>query len=141
MTRASLAGCQDILMALHLKKETWRQNEPFKPWLYAITRYKIIDAFRKRGRAHYVDIEDVAENLEDKKAHEHNEAEQNMDVQKMVAQLHGKQGDIVRAIGIEGKSITQAAQTFNMKETAVRVNFHRGLEKLRKLRTYDNENG
>ena len=31
------------------------------PWLYAIARYKLIDAFRRRGRRVEIDIDEIAE--------------------------------------------------------------------------------
>ena len=44
------AGCEDVLqevlLAIHLKRHTWDPGSPVRPWLYAITRYKVIDAFR-----------------------------------------------------------------------------------------------
>ena len=36
---------------------------PLRPWLYAITRYKIIDAYRKRGVAVHLPIEDYSDVL------------------------------------------------------------------------------
>ncbi|HSP25312.1 MAG TPA: sigma factor, partial [Saliniramus sp.] len=48
------ADCEDIvqeaLLAIHLKRHTWREEEPLRPWLFAIARYKIIDAFRAKGK-------------------------------------------------------------------------------------------
>lgn len=45
--------CEDIvqetLLAIHQKRHTWREDMPVRPWLYAIVRYKVIDAFRARG--------------------------------------------------------------------------------------------
>jgi len=35
---------QEVLMAVHAKRHTWRENEPVQPWLYAIARYKIVSA-------------------------------------------------------------------------------------------------
>ena len=33
------------------------------PWLYAIARYKLIDAFRRRGRRVEIEIGEIAGNL------------------------------------------------------------------------------
>ena len=49
---------QETLLAVHLKRHTWRSDQPVLPWLGAITRYKVIDGFRRRGRRIDVDIDD-----------------------------------------------------------------------------------
>jgi DNA-directed RNA polymerase specialized sigma24 family protein len=42
------AGCEDVvqevLLAIHLKRATWQQDAPVRPWLYAIARHKVVDA-------------------------------------------------------------------------------------------------
>lgn len=121
---------QDVLLAIHQKRHTWRQDKALKPWLYAITRYKIVDCFRKRGKHIHVDIEDYAESLSDTTNSDIPMASSH-DLQSLVDKLSGKQALAVRAIGLEGLSITQAAKKLGMKEGTVRVNFHRGLQKLR----------
>jgi RNA polymerase sigma factor (sigma-70 family) len=54
---------QDILLAVHLKRQTWDANAPFAPWLFAIARNKLIDALRRRGRRVFVNIDDFAETI------------------------------------------------------------------------------
>src|SRR3546814_19492049 len=41
---------QETLLAVHMKRHTWRDDAPVTPWLFAIARHKLIDAFRRRGR-------------------------------------------------------------------------------------------
>src|ERR1700754_3409430 len=52
---------QETLLAIHLKRHTWRQDAPVLPWIYAIARFKLVDAFRRRGRRIEVEIDDIAE--------------------------------------------------------------------------------
>src|SRR5260370_40918935 len=54
---------QNVLLAIHLKRGTWDQSRPIGPWLAAIVRNKVIDAFRSRGRRIDVPIESVIETL------------------------------------------------------------------------------
>ena len=54
---------QDILLAVHLKRQTWDADAPFAPWLFAIARNKLIDALRRRGRRVFVNIDDFAETI------------------------------------------------------------------------------
>ena len=53
---------QETLIAIHLKRHTWIESEPFGPWMRAIARHKFIDAMRRLGRRVQVPIEDF-ENL------------------------------------------------------------------------------
>ncbi len=54
---------QEVLLAVHLKRHTYDPAAPFAPWLFAVTRNKVIDALRRRGRRVFVPIEDFAETL------------------------------------------------------------------------------
>ena len=63
---------QEVLLALHAKRHTWRESDPVTPWLYAIVRYKTADAARKRraGGGRQVPIDDLADVLPDDTAGE-----------------------------------------------------------------------
>jgi RNA polymerase sigma-70 factor (ECF subfamily) len=116
---------QETLLAVHLKRHTWRTNEPILPWLMSIARYKAVDAFRRRGQRVHVSIDDMAEVLAAPvKEGEVDDARQ---IERAVAGLSHGQQRVVRAIAIEGRSIPETASALQMKETAVRVAFHRGL--------------
>ena len=54
---------QETLLAIHAKRHTWAVEAAVLPWVYAIARYKLIDAFRRRGRHIEVELEDVVETL------------------------------------------------------------------------------
>jgi RNA polymerase sigma-70 factor (ECF subfamily) len=54
---------QETLLAVHLKRHTWRTDAAVEPWLYAIARYKLIDAFRRAGRRIEIDISELADVL------------------------------------------------------------------------------
>jgi RNA polymerase sigma-70 factor (ECF subfamily) len=114
---------QETLLAIHLKRHTWQPDGPLGSWVYAIARYKIIDAYRRRGQRVEIDISDFAETLaapEEEKAHPR-------DVQRALDCLSDGQKQVVSAIGLEGASISETAERLGMKETAVRVSLHRGL--------------
>lgn len=130
-----LADCedilQDVLLAVHLKRHTWRSEEPVRPWLFAIARYKIIDAFRARGRRVTVDIDGHAETLA---APADEDPTQAGDMERVLDELDGRSATIVRAIGLEGASVGDVSERLQMSEGAVRVALHRGLKKLASLR-------
>lgn len=41
---------QESLIAIHAARKTYDDTRPFKPWLYAIVKYKTIDVIRKNQR-------------------------------------------------------------------------------------------
>ncbi|MGB0865178.1 MAG: sigma-70 family RNA polymerase sigma factor [Granulosicoccaceae bacterium] len=124
---------QEVLLAIHSKRQTWQQDKPLLPWIYAIARYKSIDALRAQNKGEAgadLDIDEIDE-LEAPPS----TLEQNLDVQAAVDKLDGKLASVVRAIGIEGVSVSEAGDRLAMSENAVRVAFHRGLKQLVGLRT------
>ena len=120
---------QDTLLAVHLKRHTWRQDAPVAPWLYAIARYKLIDAFRRRGRRIEVDIGDFEEALP---APQDDDKVSERDLGRALDSLAPGQRSVVSAISVDGRSIGETAQALNMNETAVRVALHRGLKAIAK---------
>jgi RNA polymerase sigma-70 factor (ECF subfamily) len=114
---------QETLLAIHLKRHTWREDAPIGPWVHAIARYKMVDAFRRRGRAVTVDIEELAESL----AGEEAQLVIERDVERALGCLTEGQRQVVSAISLEGRSITETASQLGMNENAVRVALHRGL--------------
>lgn len=120
---------QDILIAVHLKRQTWDEGRPIGPWIAGIARYKIIDAARRRGGRTDLPIENFAEILA---AEPEPQTVSEREVTRSLETLPEGQRKVVRAIAIEGASIAVAAQTLNMSEGAVRVALHRGLGALAK---------
>ncbi len=118
---------QDVLFALHLKRHTWKPDQPVLPWVYAITRYRCIDHFRKNSRMRTTDIDTVAEEnfaTED----DHTAA---IDLPRAIAKLGGRIGKVAKAMGLEGKSAKETGEELDMSENAVRIAFHRAIKKLR----------
>lgn len=129
------AGCedvlQDILLAVHLKRHTWDSTAPVRPWLFAITRHKIVDAFRARGRKSAVSIDDFVDVLAAETGPDPTEA---ADVAKMIGMLDARSAVIVRKIGLEGGSVAETGAALTMSDGAVRVALHRALKTLAILR-------
>lgn len=120
---------QEILLAIHLKRHTWRTNEPAGPWIAAIARYKTVDAMRKRGWRVHVPIEEFANTLA---AEEPDRRASDRDVERSLGQLPASQRSVVQAIAIDGLSIGETANRLNLTQGAVRVALHRGLAALAK---------
>jgi RNA polymerase sigma factor (sigma-70 family) len=122
---------QEVLLAVHLKRHTWHVASPVRPWLYAITRYKVVDAFRARGRRVSLPIEDFADDLAAEGGPDPTDA---ADMAKVIGMLDQRSAQIVRKIGIEGASVAETGKALSMSEGAVRVALHRAMRSLAVLR-------
>ena len=114
---------QETLLAVHAKRHTWRANEPVLPWLYAIARYKLIDAFRRQGRRVEIEIGEIADTLASPEV----ETVRDGEVKRALAALTPGQRSVVAAVTVDGHSVSETAETLGISEGAVRVALHRGL--------------
>lgn len=119
---------QETLLAIHLKRHTWMTDAPVLPWVYAIARFKLIDAFRRRGRRIEIEIDDIAETF----AEPEKVGLSDRDVDRVLNTLPSGQRKVVSAISVEGFSIGETAQKLGLSESAVRVSLHRGLSNIAK---------
>jgi RNA polymerase sigma-70 factor (ECF subfamily) len=125
---------QEVLIGLHTKRHTWDETRPFLPWLHAITHYKFIDAVRrlKREARHRIDLtfDEFAEMFEAPAA----DLDRAMlDVDRHLAGLPEGQQIVVRALAVEGASVKATADKLKTSEGAIRVTFHRALQRLMAL--------
>lgn len=119
---------QETLLAIHMKRHTWRTDAPVAPWLYAITRHKVIDAFRRRGRHVEIEIEEIADLV----AQPLGERAREWEIERALESLTPGQRSVVSAVSVDGSSIGETASRLGMSETAVRVALHRGLAAIAK---------
>lgn len=118
---------QEILLAIHIKRQTWIDTAPVAPWVFTIARHKVIDALRRRGRRIDVPIDDIAETLAA------DTEEPNLIgvyIDRHLERLPTVQRKVVKAVAISGASIAEAADSLAMTRGAVRVALHRGLAAL-----------
>jgi RNA polymerase sigma-70 factor (ECF subfamily) len=119
---------QETLLAIHVKRHTWRQDAPVLPWVYAIARFKLIDAFRRRGRRIEVEIDEIAETFAEPEMEKVSER----DINRALDGLPPAQRSVVSSISVDGQSIGETATRLGISETAVRVSLHRGLAAIAK---------
>ena len=121
---------QEVLLALHLKRNTWVRGTPVAPWVAAIARNKLVDAHRRRGRRLEISIDSVVDTL---RSDGEDNDERSHDLERGLAGLTDRQRQVLRAVSLEGYSAREAAQRLEMTEVAVRVTLHRGLKSLAAL--------
>lgn len=124
---------QDVLMAIHKARHTYRPEKPFKPWMNAIICYKTIDAFRKIGR----DREDEAAEAEDietfypDSANKQLQAMERHDLVKALKTLPDKQQKVVVLMKVNGLSVKEVSKLLSLSPSAVKVTAHRAYKSLK----------
>ena len=118
---------QETLIAIHTRRGTYDANQSFAAWACAIARHKLIDHFRRRGRAATVPLEAGGALFA---ADDGAGAEARHDVENALATLPPATQSLIRDIKLRELSNAQVAAARGMSETAVKVALHRGLKKL-----------
>ena len=122
---------QETLIAVHTRRATYDPGRPFTAWVYAIARYKLIDALR-RARAHLRAPAEDAEALfaAPEAAGGAEAAMAARDLARVMADLPARTRELIRDVKLQGLSTREAAAKHGMTETAVKVAVHRGLKSL-----------
>jgi RNA polymerase sigma-70 factor, ECF subfamily len=118
---------QEVLLAVHLKRDSWDGSRPIEPWLRAIARHKLADHLRRRGLHDHVDLDDWSNALE---VAVEVDAPAAIDSRRLLESLPQRQRTIVQEISIEGRKAADVAARLGMSEGAVRVALHRALKAL-----------
>jgi RNA polymerase sigma-70 factor (ECF subfamily) len=119
---------QETLMAVHMKRHTYDAAQPVAPWLYAIARYKTVDALRRRGvPAGAIAADDLADTLA---APADESADAAYDVAIVLARLPETYRTPLELVKLKGLSIAEAAAQTGRSESAIKVAIHRGMKKL-----------
>lgn len=118
---------QETLIAMHAKRATYDPALPFTAWVYAIARYKLIDAFRRGKNRKWVPLDEASELFAQD---ESESAGARRDVEKLLARLPTARRELVRGVKIDGLSTAEAAARHGLSESAVKVGVHRALKTL-----------
>ncbi|HEV7251726.1 MAG TPA: sigma-70 family RNA polymerase sigma factor [Mesorhizobium sp.] len=119
---------QETLLSIHAKRHTWRTDAPVLPWVFGIARYRMIDAYRKRGRRVEIELDEIMETV----AQPEEDAVSVRDIGRALEALTPGQRLVVSAISVEGHTIAETAAKHDMSQVAVRVALHRGLSAIAK---------
>jgi RNA polymerase sigma-70 factor (ECF subfamily) len=129
---------QEALLAIHLKRHTWRTGEAVGAWVEAIARNKLIDSLRRRNRRVEIDIDTLPAELPEETS---GEIASSRDVSFLLAKLSQRDRQIIHLVSIEGRSMRETGMQLNMSEGATRVALHRALKRLaEQIRRRDSEN-
>lgn len=120
---------QDVLLAVHNARHTYRDGEPLTAWVYAIARYKLTDFLRARSRR-----EALHDPLDDDFAcHAQSNTDAfatRRDLDTLLDHLPERQRRLIVCMKLEGLSVAETAHLTGMSESAIKVGVHRGLKTL-----------
>ncbi len=123
---------QDILLAVHNQRHTYRSDQPLTAWVHAIARYKLIDLLRSRSSREALH-DPLDDEMELFAASETEALDARRDVATLLQQLPDNQRLPIIHTKLEGQSVAEAAQATGMSESAIKVGVHRGLKALATL--------
>jgi len=122
---------QEILLSIHKARHTYDGQRPYKPWAFAIARFRLLDYLRM----HYADLVrqamDVSE-IENYLAEDVTESVIDYEfVENALHTLSERQATILALMHHEGYTAKEVAQRLGMTESAVKVAAHRAYKILR----------
>jgi RNA polymerase sigma-70 factor (ECF subfamily) len=122
---------QEVLISIHKARHTYDGNRPYKPWMYAIARFRLQDYLR----AHYADQLRHAEEISN---HENILTEDVTDstfsyesIIGEVRKLPERQAIILQLMHQDGYTSKEVAAKLGMTESAVKVAAHRAYKILK----------
>lgn len=121
---------QEILLSIHKSRHTYNNDRPFRPWVFAIAKFRLLDHLRK----HYADHLHHAEDLSEAKNIPDDVTKTGFSYESIsveVSQLPERQAVILRLIHREGFTAKEVAAKMGMNESAVKVSAHRAYKTLR----------
>lgn len=122
---------QEILISIHKARHTYNGDRPYKPWAYAIARFRLQDYLRTHYSDHLrhaIELSNVENSLPDPVT---KYAMTYESISGELRKLPQKQAVILRMMHQEGYTAKEVANSIGMKESAVKVMAHRAYRILR----------
>jgi RNA polymerase sigma-70 factor (ECF subfamily) len=122
---------QEILLSLHKARHTYDGKRPYKPWVYAIAKFRLHDYLRAHYSdqlRHAIELSEVENNLPE------NVTESAFSYESIsgeIQRLPPKQAAILQMMHQEGYTAKEVAEKMGMNESAVKVAAHRAYKILR----------
>jgi RNA polymerase sigma-70 factor (ECF subfamily) len=117
---------QEALLALHRVRHTWDRRLPFRPWLFAVVRHKVIDLLR-RGALRRTEPEAAEE-----PAAPAFDPSQRLDSARLLGALEPAYREALVLTKLEGHSLEEAAERAGISAGAMKTRVHRAVRMVQK---------
>ncbi|PJZ40378.1 RNA polymerase subunit sigma-70 [Leptospira kmetyi] len=124
---------QEILIALHKARDSYRADRHPAPWVFAIARYKTIDYLRKKKTGDRTFTTDNLEFFASPEPIEEEEPEKAREILKeWLNVLDERQKQILTHLKLDGMSVREVSERTGLSESNIKVITHRAVQKIRK---------
>lgn len=123
---------QETLISIHKARHTYDGNRPYKPWAFAIAKFRLQDFLRAHYAdqlRHAIDFDELEENLHEAVTEPVISYES---ISGEVQKLPQKQATILQLMHQDGYTAKEVAEKMGMNESAVKVAAHRAYKVLKK---------
>lgn len=114
---------QEALLTLHRVRHTWNPRLPFRPWLFAIVRHRVIDLLRRRA------VRRTEELPADEPAPER-EPGAGLEGARLLDRLEPAYREALVLTKLEGYSLEEAALRAGVSTGAMKTRVHRAIRTL-----------
>lgn len=121
---------QECLLAIHRARHTYDPKRPFKPWAFALARYKTIDVIRRRSTQRRHESSDPDGAPEGSAAPQ---SDADLDLDRILGALESPYREAVMMTKLMGYTLNEAAAAEGVSKAAMASRVHRGLRALRRL--------
>lgn len=126
---------QEVLISIHKARHTYDPKRKFGPWLFAITRYTMIDYLRSQTRfSKQTSVEDdVLDRLINSANMETRDEPEGKEIMnEAIESLDPMYKEVLILTKVKGLSIRETASSLGIGESAVKVRAHRAVSMLKK---------
>nr|WP_320119301.1 RNA polymerase sigma factor [uncultured Marinifilum sp.] len=121
---------QEIFVKVNSKLHLFKGNAKFSTWLFRITQNYCIEYYRKKYRMKYETISPAVFNLADE---EYVPSKfENISIETVINSVSDTEQLMLRLKYLEGKSIKELQEKFNMGASAVKMRLQRAKQKISK---------
>ena len=124
---------QETLIAIHQARHTYDRHRPFRPWLFAIVRHKVIDTLRKQTTRQKITSQYRGEQEILSRTSQQSEAESEIIKGRLLESLSVQYREVLVLTKFIGFSIAETAEKLGISESLVKVRVHRAIRKLKHL--------
>jgi RNA polymerase sigma-70 factor, ECF subfamily len=126
---------QDILLTVHVIRQTYDPRRPFAPWLAAIARRRIVDRLRRQGRVRSREtaLEERHETFAAPQSNLREEAWDGRALRAAMEDLPTGQRRAITLLKLEEMSLQEASAASGMSVAALKVAAHRAMRSLRRI--------